>query len=62
MIPDANDKFVYVNSDHPKIQAKADELCQGLDDPKARAIRIFEFVRDEILYDIRMDPARSAAA
>ena len=51
-----NRQITFVDADHPAIRAKAAELCRGVEDPKAKAVRIFEFVRDKILYDIRMDP------
>ncbi len=43
------DKFMDFH--HPDIQSKVQELTNGLRDPWDKAVAVFQFVRDEIIYD-----------
>lgn len=42
----------FIDSDHPSIVQKAQELTKGLEAPIARAKEIFYFVRDGIKYNV----------
>jgi len=40
-----------IDADHPAIIAQAENLTRGIDDPAAKAEKLFYFVRDAILYN-----------
>lgn len=42
-----------IESDDPAVRAVAARLCAGITDPRQRAVRAFELVRDEIQYEFR---------
>lgn len=42
----------FIDCDHPTIKAKAQELTGNLEGAKEKAIRLFYFVKDEIVYNI----------
>ncbi len=44
-----------IECDHPYIRELAAALCEGVDDPAGRAVRLFEYVRDRVRYTVHVD-------
>jgi len=44
-----------IESDHPTVVGLASDLCAGIETADERAVRLFEYVRDEIRYTVHVD-------
>lgn len=50
----------FLDFDHPAVRQKALEVCSKAATEQDKAVKLFLFVRDQVLYDVRMAPAEAA--